>query len=163
MIPQQAFLESVAIDNESFKTHEQSDRAGLSSRGMGNDHASQGNIQFQPLTIYSPSLPPSRTPNWPQHTSHNLLGHRQLTETQQKNSHWKAVLKRWVFKLALKAESVGRFLMSEGRSFQTEGARNWKEHSPAVLRLKVGGTRFFFSEAERRGRGGWLKRSFAER
>ena len=56
-------------------------------------------------------------------------------------------------RLDLKDGSVGIFLNSEGRLFQTEGARNEKERSPAVLRLKVFGSKSF-SEDERKGRPG---------
>ena len=39
----------------------------------------------------------------------------------------KAIQKKWVLRWDLKMERVGKFLRSEGRLFQTEGARYWKE------------------------------------
>ena len=66
---------------------------------------------------------------------------------------WKANLKRYVFKFVWKEERVEIFLSSEGRLFQTDGARNEKERSPAVLRLNVLGSKSF-SEDERKGRPG---------
>ena len=61
--------------------------------------------------------------------------------------------KQMSFKSGLNSGRVEEFLRSDGREFQTEGARKLKERSPNVLVLRFGTFRSF-SHDERRFRVG---------
>ena len=69
-------------------------------------------------------------------------------------SYWqKAVMNKCVLSLDLKSGRVEEFLRSDGREFQTEGARKLTECSPNIQVLRFG-TLKSFSHNERRFRVG---------